>query len=166
MSTLLPSNRERLAKLLALFGSNHAGERDAAGLAAHRLLQARGLTWQDVFQPRSRSAARRAAQPEQARNRTRQQWQELADECLHHPDALEQWEVSFLRDIMDRGGSVDKIQKHSTRDRRPRARIDGRMRDTPPPLLTDFVALPRWVAWRYEKRGDDFTDAEVGALSA
>jgi hypothetical protein len=41
-------DRERLAKLLGLLGSDHQGERDAAGLAAHRLVVERGLVWADV----------------------------------------------------------------------------------------------------------------------
>ena len=32
--------------VLGLLGSDHAGERDAAGLASHRMIRQRGLTWQ------------------------------------------------------------------------------------------------------------------------
>ncbi len=39
MTALLDSDRQRLAKLF------HAGERDAAGLAAHRLVQSHNATW-------------------------------------------------------------------------------------------------------------------------
>jgi hypothetical protein len=40
--------RERLAKLFGMLGSAHEGERDAAGLAAHRLVTASGVTWASV----------------------------------------------------------------------------------------------------------------------
>lgn len=41
--------RLRLAKILGMLGSAHAGERDAAFLAAERILKEAGLTWYDVF---------------------------------------------------------------------------------------------------------------------
>jgi hypothetical protein len=48
MNSLAATDRTKLAKLLWLLGSDHQGERDAAGLAAHRLVQDRGATWFDV----------------------------------------------------------------------------------------------------------------------
>lgn len=39
------------AKLLGMLGSDHAGERDAAGLAAHRLRQQAGITWSALLAP-------------------------------------------------------------------------------------------------------------------
>lgn len=49
----------KLARVLGLLGSEFAGERAAAALAAHRLMKRLGLTWQDLLAPR-RDAARRA----------------------------------------------------------------------------------------------------------
>lgn len=52
MSQALPkTDRTKLAKLLALLGSDKAGERDAAGLAAHRLVQRHGLSWPQILRP-------------------------------------------------------------------------------------------------------------------
>ena len=51
MSALAEADRTRLAQMLGLLGSDHAGERDAAGLAAHRLIRQRGLTWLDIIAP-------------------------------------------------------------------------------------------------------------------
>jgi hypothetical protein len=41
-------DRERLARLLGMLGSDHLGERDNAARAAHRLVQQHGITWFDV----------------------------------------------------------------------------------------------------------------------
>ena len=42
----------KLARVLALLGSEHDGERASAALAAHRLMRRLGLTWQDVLMPK------------------------------------------------------------------------------------------------------------------
>jgi hypothetical protein len=51
MNSLLPADREHLAKLLGMLGSDHLGERDNTARAAHRLVQQRGMTWFDVVTP-------------------------------------------------------------------------------------------------------------------
>ena len=51
----------RLSRILGLLGSDHDGERAAAGLAAHKLVQACGVTWWELLAPR------RAAPPEMQR---------------------------------------------------------------------------------------------------
>jgi hypothetical protein len=48
MSALPDASRAKLAKLLGLLGSAHAGERDAAGLAANRLISQAGLSWRQA----------------------------------------------------------------------------------------------------------------------
>lgn len=42
-------DRETLAKLLGLVGSDHDGEALSAARKAHEMVRARGLTWQDVL---------------------------------------------------------------------------------------------------------------------
>lgn len=39
----------RLARILGMLGSDHAGERASAALAAHRLLKASGRSWWDLL---------------------------------------------------------------------------------------------------------------------
>lgn len=39
------TERMKLARILGLLGSEHAGERASAALAAHRLVQAAGTNW-------------------------------------------------------------------------------------------------------------------------
>ena len=85
-----PADRGHLAKLLALLGSDHAGERDAAGLAAHRFITTRGLTWPEALAPVP-AAERRL--PELGT------WRETVRQCLARPGSLRPWEVGFLRDL-------------------------------------------------------------------
>ena len=49
MMTLAPAERAKLARVLGMLGSPHQGERDAAALAADRLVRGRGLDWLDVL---------------------------------------------------------------------------------------------------------------------
>ena len=51
MNALPATHRTKLAKLLGMLGSDHPGERDAAALAAHRLVTQAGLTWRQVVTP-------------------------------------------------------------------------------------------------------------------
>jgi hypothetical protein len=80
--------RERLAKLLGMLGSDHAGERDAAGLAAHRLVKASGVTWssivcipQDAYRRQETSA---------------HDWRSLAMACTRFPLLWDKWESEFV----------------------------------------------------------------------
>lgn len=46
-----PRDKERLIRILRLLGSDHVGERASAALAANRLLESLGLSWDDVLDP-------------------------------------------------------------------------------------------------------------------
>ena len=88
--TVLPApSRAKLAKLLALLGSDQEGERDAAGLAAHRLVVSAGLTWRNVLEPPP--VAKQL--PELGT------WRETVNQCLAKPGSLRVWEPGFLRDL-------------------------------------------------------------------
>ncbi len=89
MSELAKADRTRLAKLLALLGSDHAGERDAAAVAAHRLVVQHGLTWRQVVEP----AAIEKPLPELGT------WHTTVKSLLEHPHKLRPWERSFLTDL-------------------------------------------------------------------
>jgi predicted component of type VI protein secretion system len=89
MSGLPQTQRTKLAKLLAMLGSDHAGERDAAALAAHRLVTQAGITWRQVVTP----PAIEKALPELGT------WRTTVNECLAHRGALRAWEVKFLEDL-------------------------------------------------------------------
>ena len=90
MSVALPADaRSKLAKLLALLGSDKAGERDAAGLAAHRLVQRHGLTWPQILRP----------PPVEKQLPELGTWRQTVAKLLQHPHALRPWEIGFLRDL-------------------------------------------------------------------
>jgi hypothetical protein len=89
MSALQPPDRARLAKLLGPLGSNHAGERDAAGLAAHRLLRQLGLTWERALEP----VAVVKKLPELGT------WRQTVAACLERKGSLRNWEIGFLHDL-------------------------------------------------------------------
>jgi hypothetical protein len=93
LSTLPQADRTRLVKLLALLGSDHAGERDAAGLAANRLLKQRGLTWEDALSPRP--AERRL--PEMGT------WRTTCRRLMENPRVLRPWERTFVADLPNFG---------------------------------------------------------------
>ena len=46
---LKPTTLTKLNRIAGMFGSSHAGERAAAALAAHRLVEGLGLTWWDIL---------------------------------------------------------------------------------------------------------------------
>ena len=97
-AVVLPDDaRDRLAKLLGMLGSDHAGERAAAGLQAHRLVQQHKLTWPDVLAP--------PALPPPGTTRSCRSWvepvgpQEMAATCLRWAEILTVWETEFLKTV-------------------------------------------------------------------
>ena len=93
MSALAASDRERLARLLGMLGSDHAGERDNAARAAHRLVQQHGITWFDVII--APVNLRLSTDDPLARFTT------CAEACTFAlaPPMLTQWEFDFLRNV-------------------------------------------------------------------
>ena len=88
MTTLDGTDAAKLAKLLGMLGSDHAGERDAAGLAAHRLITSRGLTWDGILSPPPVRPPK-LGQPWRG-------WRDTVERCLQQPGSLRRWEVEFL----------------------------------------------------------------------
>ena len=91
--------REKLAKLLGLLGSDHPGERDAAGLAAHRLLQQHKLTWPDILATR-----------QSRREPLYSTWRATCAELTERSGDLRPWERQFVVDL-------PKFQRISTKQR-------------------------------------------------
>jgi hypothetical protein len=89
---LPPTDRPRLAKPAGLLGSDHAGERDAAGVAAHRFIRDRGLTWADILL--RAPVAVPAANPN-----TMEAWRQTVVDCLRQHGSLRPWEDDFLRSL-------------------------------------------------------------------
>jgi len=46
-----PRDRDRLIRILKLLGSDQVGERASAALAAHRLVEALGVSWAELLEP-------------------------------------------------------------------------------------------------------------------
>jgi hypothetical protein len=86
VSNLSPADRTRLVKLLGLLGSNHAGERDAAGLAAQRFIKSRGISWDDAL---SISRTNRHSSDEA-------EWRVTCRKLRDKTHALRPWEVGFV----------------------------------------------------------------------
>lgn len=84
-----PDVRSRLAKVLPLLGSDKAGERDAAALAAHRILTKAGLSWEQIL----------AGSPPQPREPLIGTWRLTCGELMKRPGALKAWERTFLADL-------------------------------------------------------------------
>jgi hypothetical protein len=72
---------EHIIKLLGMLGSDHAGERAAAGLKAHQFIRQLGMTWRDVV-------AVPAAD-----------WEEMAWACRRREHLLSDKERDFLHNI-------------------------------------------------------------------
>ncbi len=88
MSTRLDAAAaERLAKILGLLGSSHAGERASAAAKADALVRSAGLTWRDVVMP----SPSIAPQLEGCSS-----WRLLAAECYAQQDSLSPREFKFV----------------------------------------------------------------------
>jgi hypothetical protein len=89
MMALTTSARTKLASILSLLSSDHAGERDAAGLAAQRLLKQHNLTWEQALNP----------PPVERKLPELGTWRQTAARCLQQTGSLRAWEIGFLRDL-------------------------------------------------------------------
>jgi hypothetical protein len=99
MSGATQLDRERLAKLCGLFGSDHAGERANAAAVADRLVRQAGLRWLDVVLPAPPRFEREIKAVRDA-----------AEFCRRHPQRLSPWERQFLDSIADRPGRLSDKQ--------------------------------------------------------
>jgi hypothetical protein len=89
MMPLAPADMGRLAKVCALFSSNHVGERAAAAATADRIVKGAGLSWSELLRlpvPGDSAPARCGVLS-------------AADILALYNDRLTQWERSFLTDL-------------------------------------------------------------------
>lgn len=83
---------DRLIKVLGPLGSDHAGERAAAGAKAHALLRSHGLTWREIIQ----------APPivPQLESPDDPDWRRMAETCKAHRRGLNPRERKFILAII------------------------------------------------------------------
>ena len=90
---LPPTERRRLVGILGRLGSDHDGERAAAGLLATRLLRDRGLSWDEILPgPDAPPAGPPGAADALAD----------LDLCRRHWNDLNSWMRSFVIGVSDR----------------------------------------------------------------
>lgn len=87
---LTPPNRAKLAAILGRLGSDHDGERAAAGLLASRFVRDHGLTWPELL-----AVPAPAAPPAT-------HWQRQATWCAERGELLTPWEAIFLATLCHR----------------------------------------------------------------
>ena len=86
-------DRQRLARVCGLLGSEHDGEALAAARQAEKLRKKLGLTWDELLVPPTRQ---RSADPplEELTD-----WQAACLFCLEHFQSLTRWELDFVATI-------------------------------------------------------------------
>jgi hypothetical protein len=95
-------DRERLAKLLGMLGSDHDGEVANAGRAADALVRRAGVTWPEVVTP---------SLPRQSRERELESINDALDLCIEFATALTEWEVHFCWSLYRRKNPLTEKQK-------------------------------------------------------
>lgn len=97
---LPPEDRIRLARLLGMLGSRHAGEIANAGRLADRLVRDHGLTWHDVL-----------AMPEPVQDwENPKDWTQAAQMVLQSGVATA-WESTFCESVLDEWAGRDLTEK-------------------------------------------------------
>lgn len=135
---LTSADIDRLGKLLGMLGSEHAGERAAAGLKANQLVCERGTSWAQITdslkrvvavksEPRSQNWA--SASQFGFRHDITAPHQRQAMLCLMQAVYLNEWERGFLRSI--------KVERRITSRQREKleaivAKIDAKMKQREP----------------------------------
>jgi hypothetical protein len=98
MNAAMPApERDKLAKLLALIGSDQVGERDNAISAATRLLDRHRLRWSEILSiahVEVRAQDRPCREPP-SRN-CGGDWRSVAVACGRYPHLLNRWEAEFI----------------------------------------------------------------------
>jgi hypothetical protein len=99
---MMEADRDKLVKILRMFGSNHDGEVAAAARRAHQLVKSRSLDWDDLI-----IAIGGGGRQEQARPRYERPPPPPSDDdeaglikrCSERAKALSEWETEFIESI-------------------------------------------------------------------
>ena len=103
---LTPAELRKLVGILGRLGSDHDGERAAAGLLASRMLRAAGVGWDDLILSDSRQVpggtqGKHAPPPPPANNLTT---------CLRWLAELNAWETAFVMDLRQKRRPLSPAQ--------------------------------------------------------
>ena len=96
-SRLDPASADKLAKILGLLGSDHHGERAAAGAKAHELIRSLGLTWHEIISPSLVPGPPRI----QSWRSPESDWQRMAAFCHARWHRLSQRDRDFVRSMLN-----------------------------------------------------------------
>lgn len=94
------AERRRLVGVLSRLGSNHDGERAAAGLLADRMLRSAGLTWEQLV-PAFPVTVLKAEAPCSG-------WRAELALCRRHVGFLRPWEQGFISSLASRTSVTTK----------------------------------------------------------
>jgi hypothetical protein len=100
----------KLAKILGLLGSDHPGERAAAGAAADAMIKQAGLSWYVVLGVEMQDLDALA----------------LVEGCLEHGELLTSWEKEFIDGLAD---AVARGRRLSGKQSAILARIHSKIRE-------------------------------------
>jgi hypothetical protein len=109
-------DRERLAKLLGLLGSEFDGEVAAAARQAERLRREAGLTWPEILTSAPPPALLEIPAPSRPRS-----VEEAIDLCIDHRVLLSDWEQRFVASIGQRSARRLSRKQLNVLDRLVRA---------------------------------------------
>lgn len=84
-------DRERIARVLGMLGSDHDGEVLAAARQAERLRRAARLTWPELIAG--------TPTPDPASDSEPLDWRDAVTLCRAYPDRLTSWEAAFVENV-------------------------------------------------------------------
>lgn len=109
-------DRERLSRLLGMFGSDYDGEVLNAARAAHKLIKGKGETWETII-----TTAVSAPRPNQQKQREyRPEPPDYIDEidlCMLRPNLMTPWEREFLVSLKASGRATPTEKQRAILDR-------------------------------------------------
>lgn len=118
-------DRERLSRLLGMFGSTYDGEVLNAARAAEKLIRNRGETWESVIVQKQEPQSRSCQEKPQPNKTNGFSHHAEVDACLARANFCTQWEQEFLVSIKERWSLSDKQRSILNRIKEKIKQYDG-----------------------------------------
>jgi hypothetical protein len=93
------TDRDKLVKVLRMFGSDHDGEVTSAARRAHHILKTHALDWDDLIIQEGRRSEPRQERNKPPRHDPDDDEADLIHRCAERPKCLSAWEQDFIRSI-------------------------------------------------------------------